>query len=192
MSLGKGDHSRMRASRRREAGFTIIEILVALTLLAAVILLVTRAFLVVLSVTSQGGRLTVATALAAKQVEAIRTQVEAQPDRDAWRAAFCTIAGTGVTAFGAPYGAYSYRVLLNDQAVAAAAGQEDLLLPCWSVEWARAGCSGPGYTPDCAGDAALTQDDRLRWVTVEVYFRGGAQPVARMTTAIVRGAYHRN
>ena len=184
----------MRLGRRAQAGFTIIEVLVALTLLAAVILLVTRAFLTVLSVTSQGGRVTVATALAAKQLEAIRTRVEAQPDRAAWRTEFCGIAAQAVTAFPAPYGAYRYRVLLNEQAVTAAGGQEDVLLPCWSVEWARgggSGCSGPGYAPDCANDGTLTQDDRLRWVTVEVYFRGGGPPVARMTTALVRGAYHR-
>ncbi len=184
----------MRLLRRRDAGFTIIEILVALTLLAAVILLVTRALLTVLSVTSQGGRVTVATALAAKQLEAIRTRVEAQPDRSGWRNEFCTIAAQATAAFGAPYGAYSYRVLLNDQAVSPTAGQEDLLLPCWSVEWARSGgggCSGPGYSPDCANDGNLTQDDRLRWVTVEVFFQGGTTPVARMTSAVVRGAYHR-
>src|SRR3990172_1022947 len=132
----------MRLFRRRDAGFTIIEVLVALTLLAAVILLVTRAFLTVLSVTSQGGRVTVATALAAKQLEAVRTRVEAQPDRTNWRNEFCAIAAQATTVFAAPYGAYSYRVLLNDQAVAAAPGQEDLLLPCWSVEWARGGGGG--------------------------------------------------
>lgn len=185
----------MHRVRRTPSGFTIIEILVALTLLAVVILLVTRAFLTMLSVTSQGGRVTVATALAAKQLEEIRSLVEAQPDRVNWRNAFCNaIAARPTTAFGPPYGAYSYRVLLNDQAVSAAAGQEDLLLPCWSVEWARAGgagCPGPGYAPNCAGDSNLTQDDRLRWVTVEVFFRGGAQPVTRMTTAVIRGAYHR-
>ncbi len=184
----------MRHARRTPAGVTIIEILVALTLLAAVVLLVARAFLTVLSVTNQGRRVTVATALAATQLEAIRTQVEAQPDRGSWRSAFCAIAAQGTTAFPAPYGAYSYRVLLNDQAVAAVGGQEDLLLPCWSVEWARiggGGCPGPEYAPDCANDASLTQDDRLRWVTVEVFFQGGGQPVARMTTAVIRGAYHR-
>src|SRR4030067_23473 len=119
----------MRLFRRRDAGFTIIEVLVALTLLAAVILLVTPAFLAVLS----------------------------------------------------------------DQPVGAAPGQEDLLLPCWSVEWTRGGgCVGqPGYAPDCTNDANLTQDDRLRWVTVEVFFQGGGEPVARMTSAIMRGAYHR-
>jgi hypothetical protein len=96
--------------------------------------------------------------------------------------------------FPAPYGAYSYRVLVNEEAVAAAPGQEEALLPCWSVEWARGGgggCAGAGYAPDCATDASLTQDDRLRWVTVEVFFQGGSAPVARMTTAVLRGAYHR-
>lgn len=187
----------MHRVRRTPSGFTIIEILVALTLLAAVILLVTRAFLTVLSVTSQGGRVTVATALAAKQLEEIRSLVEAQPDRVRWRNEFCAIAAQATTAFGPPYGAYSYRVLLNDTAISAAPGQENLLLPCWLVEWARGGgCVGqPGYDyripAECVNDNALTQDDRLRWVTVEVFFRGGAQPVARMTTAIVRGAYHR-
>src|SRR3972149_3161538 len=136
----------MRLFRRRDAGFTIIEVLVALTLLAAVILLVTRAFLTVLSVTSQGGRVTVATALAAKQLEAVRTRVEAQPDRTNWRNEFCAIAAQPTTVFAAPY---------------------------------------------CTNDANLTQDDRLRWVTVEVFFQGGGQPVARMTSAIMRGAYHR-
>lgn len=182
----------MARLRRRHAGFTIIEVLVALTLLAMVILLVTRAFLVVLSVTSQGGRVTTATALAAKQLETIRTTVEAQPDRDAWRVAFCNIAALGRTTFAAPYGSYQYQVLLNDTAVTARAGQEDALLPCWAVEWARTGCSGqPGYVGSCAADSTLGQDDRMRWVTVEVFFRTGAQPVARLTTAVVRGAYHR-
>ncbi len=171
-----------------------MEILVALTLLAIVILLVTRAFLTVLSVTSQGGRLTVATALAAKQLEAVRTRVEAQPDRLSWRNEFCAVTAQPVTPFPAPYAAYSYRMVLNEEAVAAVPGQEDVLLPCWSVEWARgggSGCSGPGYSPDCALDGQFAQDDRLRWVTVEVYFRGGNAPVVRMTTAIMRGAYHR-
>src|SRR3970040_298725 len=129
----------MRLSRRRDAGFTIIEVLVALTLLAAVILLVTRAFLTVLSVTSRGGRGTVATALGAKPLEGGRTRVEAQPDRTNWRNEFCAIAAQPTTAFAAPYGAYSYRVLLNDQAVSAAPGQEDLVVPCWSGEWTRRG-----------------------------------------------------
>src|SRR3990172_5628224 len=126
-----GGAGAMVRGRRRQTGFTIIEVLVALTLLAAVILLVTRAFLTVLSVTSQGGRVTVATALAAKQLEAVRTRVEAQPDRTNWRNEFCAIAAQAMTAFAAPYGAYSYRVLLNDQAVSAAPGRGGLLLPSW-------------------------------------------------------------
>lgn len=183
----------MRRIRGARSGFTIIEVLVALTLLAVVILLVTRAFLVVLSVTSQGGRVTTATALAAKQLETIRAQVEAQPDRDRWRRAFCDdILPRGRTAFFPPYGAYEYQILIDGTAVSATAGQEDALLPCWSVGWARAGCSGPppGYAGSCAADGSLTQEDRLRWVTVEVFYRGGTQPVTRMTTAVIRGAYH--
>jgi prepilin-type N-terminal cleavage/methylation domain-containing protein len=182
----------MALRRRKHAGFTVIEVLVALTLMAMVILLVTRAFLVVLSVTSQGGRVTSATALAAKQLEAIRTTVEAQPSRDAWRTAFCGIAAAGRSAFAAPYGSYEYQVLLNDTAVSARSGQENDLLPCWAVEWSRTGCgTQPGYAGSCTADSNLGQDDRMRWVTVEVFYRSGTQPVARMTTAIMRGAYHR-
>ena len=175
--------------QQRTGGFTIIEVLVALTLLAVVILLVTRAFLVVLSVTSQGGRVTTATALAAKQLETLRAQVEAQPTRLAWRTAFCNIASAGRAAFGAPYGAYEFQVLIDGGAVSATAGQEDALLPCFSVGWARAGCPGPGYNTSCVTDFNPTQEDRLRWITVEVFHRGAAQPVARMTTAVIRGAY---
>lgn len=179
--------------RRAKAGFTIIEILVALTLVAAVILLVTRAFLTVLSVTSQGGRVTVASALAAKKVEEIRTRVEGKLTRDTWRTAYCNnVVPESLTAFPAPYGAYSYRVLTNSSAVTARPGQEGLLLPCSVIDWADLPrCPGPAYAPNCAGDGSLGQDDRLRWVMVEVFFRGGAQPVARMTTAVIRGAYHR-
>jgi hypothetical protein len=167
-------------------------VLVALTLLAVVILLVTRAFLVVLSVTSQGGRLTTATALAAKQLETIRAQVEAQPSRVAWRTAFCNIAAVGRTTFAVPYGAYEYQVFIDGTAVSATAGQEPALLPCWSAGWDWGGCPGaPGYqSGNCINDANDAQDDRLRWVTVEVFYRGAAQPVARMTTAVIRGAYH--
>jgi type II secretory pathway pseudopilin PulG len=182
----------MAPRRRNVAGFTVIEVLVALTLMAMVILLVTRAFLVVLSVTSQGGRVTTATALAAKQMEAIRTSVEAQPSRDAWRTAFCGIAAAGRSAFAAPYGSYEYQVLLNDTAVSARSGQESDLLPCWAVEWSRTGCgTQPAYAGGCAADADLGQDDRMRWVTIEVFFRSGAEPVARLTSALMRGAYHR-
>lgn len=182
----------MAPRRREHAGFTVIEVLVALTLMAMVILLVTRAFLVVLSVTSQGGRVTSATALAARQLETIRTTVEAQPTRDAWRTAFCGIAAAGRSAFAAPYGSYEYQVLLNDTAVSARSGQENDLLPCWAVEWSRAGCgTQPGYAGGCAADSSLGQDDRIRWVTVEVFYRSGTQAVARLTTALVRGAYHR-
>jgi type II secretory pathway pseudopilin PulG len=177
---------------REKAGFTIVETLVALTLLATVVVLATRAFLTVLTVTGWGSRVTVASALAARHLEAIRSQVEAQPDRVSWREAFCEVSAQTPRALAPSHAAYSYRVLVNEQAVAAASGQEDLLLPCWSVEWPRAGCGAqPAYTPDCAADAGLAQDNRLRWVTVEVFFRDGGRPAARITSALIRGAWHR-
>ncbi|MDQ7828349.1 MAG: type II secretion system protein [Armatimonadota bacterium] len=209
---------RMRGQR----GFTLIEILVALSLLAAVILLITRAFLTILSVTAQGGSVTVATGLAARQLEQLRTSVEAQTTRVGWRNAFCAIANTPPNPsdppipFAAPFGAYSYRILVNEAAVTARAGQEALLLPAWNVEPSLPGASP--YAPDCARDEDPSVDDRVRWVTVEVYFRARPVPgegttrrppphvscqldpaalpdeaicVVRMTTAILRGAYHR-
>ncbi|MDQ7849227.1 MAG: prepilin-type N-terminal cleavage/methylation domain-containing protein [Armatimonadota bacterium] len=180
------------AAVRGRAGFTIVEVLVALTLLATVVLLATRALVTVLTVTGWGGRVTVASALAARQMEAIRSRVEARPDRTSWRKAFCDVATQPPTALAPPHGAYSYRVTLNEQAVAASGGQEDLLLPCWSVEWPRAGCgTQPGYAPDCATDAAVAQDNRVRWVTVEVFFRDEDRPAARVTSALIRGAWHR-
>lgn len=180
------------AAERGRAGFTIVEVLVALTLLAAVVLLATRALLTVFSVTGWSSRVTVASALAARQMEAIRSRVEAQPYRMSWRRAFCEVAAQPPTALAPPHGAYSYRVTVNEQAVAASPGQEDLLLPCWSVEWPRDGCGGqPGYAPDCATDPGPAQDNRLRWVTVEVFFRDGGRPAARVTSALIRGAWHR-
>ncbi len=192
LAQGGSIRARLLHARLSPAGFTLVEVLVALTLLATVVLLVTRAFLTVLTVAGWGGRMTVASALAARQLEAIRSRVEAQPDRVSWRGAFCEVAAQPPTTLAPPYAAYSYRVLLNEQAVAAAAGQEDLLLPCWSVEWPRAGCDAqPAYAPDCATDASAAQDDRLRWVTVEVFFRDGGRPAASVTSAIIRGAWHR-
>lgn len=186
-------HSGMRVWRTRaQTGFTIMEILVALTLLAVVMLLGTRAFLTILSVTNRGGNLTVASGLAAKKLEEVRTLVEAQPNRTTWRTGWCAnIVAQPTTAFPAPYAAYSYRVLINDSAISAKPGQEALLLPCWGIDWAVAArCPAPGYSPTCAGDSGLLHEERMRWVTIEV-FRGGAQPIVQLTSAIIRGAYHR-
>lgn len=189
---------RMRRVFHQQSGVSLIEILVAFTLLAAVMLLITRAFLTIITVTSRGGNLTVATALAARRLEQIRTSVEAQQDWDEWRKSFCNVNQVLVkTPFPVPHQAYEYRVLTNQNAIKADPNQDiNLLLPCFAIEWARPGCTGPQYDPSdadkCDDDPQdLGDENRLRWVTVEVYFRGGAQPVVRQTSAIVRGAYHK-
>jgi len=48
-------------------GFTLLEVLVALTVLAMSILFITRAFLIMLQVTNEGGNRTVASALAVRR-----------------------------------------------------------------------------------------------------------------------------
>lgn len=185
-----------RPVQRAYSGFSLIEVLVALTLLAVVMLVLTRAFLNIIMVTSRGGNLTVATGLAIKRLDEIRARVEAQPDQLTWRANFCSIAQNPPNAADPPIpfpenGAYRFRVRLNQEAVRAQGGQEALLLPDYGIErgtippWNAA----PDYNPDCAGDN--NTEDRLRWVTVEVFYRGGTQPIVRMTTAVIRGAYHR-
>ena len=185
-----------RLVQRGYSGFSLIEVLVALTLLAIVMLVLTRAFLTIIMVTSRGGNQTVATGLAMKKLDEIRARVEAQPDQLTWRSNFCSIAQDPPIATDPPVpfpenGAYRYRVRLNQEAVRAQGGQEALLLPDYGIErgtippWTAA----PNYSPDCAGDN--NTEDRLRWVTVEVFYRSGTQPIVRMATAIIRGAYHR-
>jgi hypothetical protein len=69
--------------------------------------------------------------------------------------------------------------------------QQATLLPSWSVE------PGPGspwssadaYTPNCEADEDPLHENRLRWITVEVLYRGEDRPVVCMTTAIIRSAY---
>ncbi len=185
-----------RLVQRAYSGFSLIEVLVALTLLAIVMLVLTKAFLTIIMVTSRGGNQTVATGLAIKRLDEIRARVEAQPTRQTWRDNFCSIAQNPPNAADPPIpfpenGAYRFRVRLNQEAVRAQGGQEALLLPDYGIErgtippWNAA----PDYNPDCAGDN--NTEDRLRWVTVEVFYRGGTQPIVRMTTAVIRGAYHR-
>ena len=185
-----------RLVQRGYPGFSLIEVLVALTLLAVVMLVLTKAFLTIIATTSRGGNQTVATGLAMKKLDEIRARVEAQPDRGTWRGRFCDIAQDPPIATDPPVpftenGAYRYRVRLNQEAVRAAPLQEALLLPDYGIErgtippWNAA----PDYNPDCAEDN--NTEDRLRWVTVEVFYRSGTQPIVKMATAIIRGAYHR-
>jgi len=65
-SHGPSLRSRARCRAQSPSGFTLIEILVALSLLAFVILAASRGFLTTLSLTAKGNRLTLASALATR------------------------------------------------------------------------------------------------------------------------------
>ncbi len=186
----------MRIARAAHQGFTVLEVLVALTLLATTVLFATRAFLTVLKVASQSGSVTVATALATQKLEEIRGRVESKTDRTSWRTAFCTIGrdGSATGAFASPWTNYAYQVFINASAVQARSDQVSFLTPCWGIEWARTGCDPQPYTDSdvttCQTLATLgANEDRIRWVTVEVRFRD--RVLVRMTSVLIRGAFHR-
>ncbi len=189
---------RVECVSRQQFGFTVIEILVALSLLAFVILAASRAFITTLTLTARGNTLTVASALGAKKLEEIRSRVESQRDQTAWRRAFCQIAAEPAAAgdpaipFPPPDQLYAYRVLVNESAVAASHSQQEALLPAWSIEQGRRypWSSASAYTRTCEEDEDPLHENRLRWVTVEVFFQGGDHPLVRMTTAVIRSAYH--
>ena len=79
----------------QEHGFTLMEVIVALTVLAMSILFITRAFLTLLQVTNQGGNVTVASSLAVKTLEQIRSGPESQSSTAGWTAQFDAISNQG-------------------------------------------------------------------------------------------------
>ncbi len=177
--LGKVS-TRLRAVARgagvriRERGFTLVEIIVALTILAMTILLVSRAFLILLSVTNKGGNQTVASALAVRVLEQVRSGPESQSNSAAWMSAFDTnVAAQGPVSFAAPYTNYAYQVVIN---------QVDLTpstaYACWLTSAPPPPCT---VSPD--------HSNTMKWVTVRVTFRG--QPLAQVSSAVIRDMYHR-
>lgn len=151
--------------RRRERGFTLVEIVVSLTILAMSILLVTRAFLIVLQVTNQGGNRTVATSLAVRVLEEVRARVEGQSTSTAWSTAFEAISGSGPTPFPAPYARYAWTLTT------------DLV----------------DLSPSSANPSWLTStphhSNTIKWLTVRVEFEG--QPLAEVSSAVIRDMYRR-
>ncbi|MDI6772200.1 MAG: type II secretion system protein [bacterium] len=148
--------------RTRGRGFTLIEVIVALTILAMSILLITRAFLILIQVTNQGGNKTVASALAVRVLEEVRSRPESQSSSAGWTANFDAIAPQPLTNFGAPYSNYAFQVLVN---------QVDLSLP------------QPAWIND------YSHPNALKWVTIKVEFRG--QTLAQVSSAVVRDMYRR-
>ncbi|MBI3998880.1 MAG: prepilin-type N-terminal cleavage/methylation domain-containing protein [Armatimonadetes bacterium] len=155
----------MRAARRTDRGFTLIEVLVALTILAMSILFITRAFLTLLEVTNEGGNVTVASALAVRKLEQVRGSPESQSSSTGWTANFDAIVDEGPTAFPAPYSRYSYQVIVNQVTL----------------------------TPGSAAPAWLTgapmHSNTIKWITVRVTFQG--QTLAQVTSSVIREMYRR-
>ncbi|MDQ7841872.1 MAG: prepilin-type N-terminal cleavage/methylation domain-containing protein [bacterium] len=150
--------------RRRERGFTLIEVIVALTVLAMSILFISRALLILIQVTNQGGNKTVASALAVRVLEEIRSRPESQSSSAGWTAAFDAIAAQPLTNFGAPYGNYAFQVLLNQVNLSPSSAD-----PSWLTEY--------------------DHPNAMKWVTVRVEFRG--QTLAQVSSAVVRDMYRR-
>jgi prepilin-type N-terminal cleavage/methylation domain-containing protein len=162
---------------RRQRGFTLIEVLVALTVLALAVLLISRAFLTILSVTNKGGNLTVASSLAMRVLEEVRADVEGQSTSATWTAEFDNIpASAGPTAFPAPYGRYSYTMVVNQVDLSpTSAGPE--AYPCWLTS------NPPGCTP------VSDHSNTIKWITVRVTHDG--QQLAEVSSAVIRDMYRR-
>jgi prepilin-type N-terminal cleavage/methylation domain-containing protein len=158
----------------RERGFTLVEIIVALTVLAMSILLISRAFLIILAVTNQGGNQTVASALAVRVLEQVRSGPEAQSNSAAWMSTFDTnVVAQGPTNFAAPYTNYAYQVMVNQVDLSPSTAY-----PCWLTSAPPSPCTP---IPD--------HSNTIKWVTVRVTFRG--QPLAQVGSALIRDMYHR-
>jgi prepilin-type N-terminal cleavage/methylation domain-containing protein len=146
-------------------GFTLLEILVALTVLAAFILLIGRAFVTMIAVTGNAGEITVAGALAVRRLEEVRGRAEAQVTSAEWTAAFDAIAAEGPLPFPPPYSRYTHQVLVN---------RVDLSPPSAAPSWLT------GAPPHA---------NTIKWVTVRVAYQG--RTLAQVSSSLIRDMYHR-
>lgn len=157
------------AARRSERAFSLLEVVVALAILAMSILFITRAFLILMQQTSKGGNVTVASALAVRRLEQIRGRPEAQTNDTGWVTNFDAIAAEGPTAFPAPYANYTYEVFLNQVTTTPAL---PTIPTCPPVP------SDPRVGANC-----------IKWITVRVTHQG--QTLAQVSSSVIRNMYWR-
>lgn len=151
------------AARRGERAFSLMEVVVALAILAMSILFITRAFLILLQQTNRGGNITVASALAVRRLEQIRSSPESQSNDTGWVTNFDAIAAEGPTTFPAPYGNYTYQVFINQVSTTPAS-------PAW--------LTGLPLHPN-----------NVKWITVRVTHQG--QTLAQVSSSVIRNMYWR-
>ncbi|MGQ0571614.1 MAG: type IV pilus modification PilV family protein [Armatimonadota bacterium] len=161
--------------RRRNRGFTLIEVVVALSILAMSILLVSRAFLIILQVTNQGGNRTVASSLAVRVLEEVRSRPESQSNTVGWLVGFGNVLPAGPTTFGAPYTNYAFRVFVNEVDL-----NPSTAYPCWLT------AAPPGPCTPGANHA-----NTIKWVTVRVMFVPTGQVQAEVSSAVIGDMYRR-
>jgi prepilin-type N-terminal cleavage/methylation domain-containing protein len=140
-------------------GFTLVEVMVSLVLLAGLALMAARAFLVLMDVSGAAGRQATAAALAVGLLERTRAGPEAQATSEGWVREFDALAG-GSGAFPAPHRDYTWEVVMDAVSVAPEAAR-----PPWLS----------GSPPNA---------NSLRWITVRVAFRGRA--LAQLSSAVIR------
>lgn len=149
------------AMRRGERAFSLMEVIVALAVLAMSILFITRAFLILLQVTNRGGNTTVASALAVRRLEQIRGGPESQSASSTWVANFDAIANEGSTPFPAPYGNYAYTVVVNQVTLTPAQ-------PTWLTN-------------------PPLHSNTIKWITVSVIYQGTT--LASVSSSVIRDMF---
>jgi prepilin-type N-terminal cleavage/methylation domain-containing protein len=153
---------------RSQRGFTILEVLVAMTVLAVTGLLVARAFIGLMQVTGRSSTRTIATALAVRILEEYRASVDGQATSRARVASFDGIPPTAAGAFPVPYSRYAWSLTVNQVDLSPPSAH-----PCWLTGDPPAGCSPIADHPNT-----------LKWLTVRVSVDG--QNIAAVSSALIR------